>query len=40
VFYLSVGLGYMGKLPPPVAAWLANGLFLAAGLALFRRTPT
>jgi lipopolysaccharide export system permease protein len=40
VFYVSVGLGYMGTLPPPVAAWLANILFLAGGLELFRRTPT
>ena len=40
VFAVSVGLGYMGKLPPPVAAWLASVLFLAAGIILFHRTPT
>ncbi len=40
VFYISVGLGYMGTLSPMVAAWLANVLFLAGGLYLFRRTPT
>ncbi len=40
VFYASVGLGYMGKLPPVAAAWLANALFFAGGLELFRRTPT
>ena len=40
VLYVSVGFGYMGKLPPMAAAWLANALFLAGGLELFRRTPT
>jgi lipopolysaccharide export system permease protein len=40
VFYLSVGLGYMGTLPPAAAAWLANVVFLAGGLTLFGRTPT
>jgi lipopolysaccharide export system permease protein len=40
VFYVSVGLGYMGTLPPVAAAWLANIVFLAGGLELFRRTPT
>jgi len=40
VFAASVGLGYMGKLPPHVAAWAASMLFFAAGLILFRRTPT
>ena len=40
VFYVSVGLGYMGTVPPVVAAWLANIVFLAFGLGLFGRTPT
>jgi len=40
VFAVSVGLGYMGKLPPYVAAWAASVLFLTAGIILFRRTPT
>ncbi len=33
-------LGYAERLYPPVAAWLANGLFFAIGVTLFRRTPT
>ncbi len=40
LFAVSAGLGYMGKLPPPVAAWLANVIFLTVGIALFYRTPT
>ena len=40
VFALSAGLGYMGKLPPPIAAWLANAVFWAVGMFLFYRTPT
>ena len=40
VFAVSVGLGYMGKLPPWVAAWVASVLFLTVGIILFRRTPT
>ncbi len=40
LFAMGAGLGYMGKLPPPVAAWLANVVFLAAGIILFRLTPT
>lgn len=40
VFAVSVGLGYMGKLPPYVAAWSASVLFLTLGILLFRRTPT
>jgi lipopolysaccharide export system permease protein len=40
LFYISMGLGYMEKLPPPAAAWIPNILFFAAGLELFRRTPT
>lgn len=40
VFYISIGLGYLDKLPPVVAVWLANALFLVLGIVLFRRTPT
>lgn len=40
LFYVSMGLGYLDKIPPLLAAWLANGCFLALGLALFRKTPT
>lgn len=40
LFYMSLGLGHLGKLPPFAAAWLANFVFLAIGLVLFERTPT
>jgi len=40
VFSLSQALGYLGRIPPPVAAWFANALFLVIGLVLFSRTPT
>lgn len=40
VFFAGVGLGWMGTLPPALAAWLANGLFLLGGGWLFLRTPT
>ena len=40
LFTLGAGLGYMGTLPPPVAAWTANVLYLAVGLLLFSRVPT
>ena len=40
VFYVSVGLGYMGSLPPFAAAWLANVAFFSGGLVLFWRTAT
>jgi len=40
IFAVTAGLGYMGKLPPPVAAWLANGVFGVMGVTLFYRTPT
>lgn len=40
VFFACIGLGHLGKLPPVAAAWLANAVFLAAGLWLFHRTPT
>ncbi|HNZ49159.1 MAG TPA: LptF/LptG family permease [Candidatus Hydrogenedentes bacterium] len=40
LFAVGVGLGYMGTLPPPAAAWAANALFFIVGLLLFRRVPT
>ena len=40
VFSLCQVLGYLDRIPPPVAAWFANALFLATGLTLFSRTPT
>ncbi len=40
LFYISIGLGHLGQLPPILAAWLANAIFLCIGLYLFRSTPT
>jgi lipopolysaccharide export system permease protein len=40
LYYASLGLGYLGTLPPLAAAWLANVVFLVLGLVLFLRTPT
>lgn len=40
VFSISQTLGYMDRLSPLVAAWLANALFGAAGIVLYRLTPT
>jgi lipopolysaccharide export system permease protein len=40
VYTACIQLGYLGRLEPVVAAWLANVLFLAAGAVLFLRTPT
>jgi LPS export ABC transporter permease LptG len=40
LFYMGLGLGHLGKLPPFAAAWLANAAFLVFGLVLFYRTPT
>lgn len=37
---VSQGIGYGGGLPPPWAAWLANGVFLVFGLALLVRART
>jgi lipopolysaccharide export system permease protein len=37
---ISEALGAGGLLPPPMAAWLPNFLFLAAGLFLYRRVET
>ncbi|MDX9972009.1 MAG: LptF/LptG family permease [FCB group bacterium] len=40
VFIVCTQLGYIGRIHPFFAAWLANFLFLAGGLVLFWRTPT
>jgi lipopolysaccharide export system permease protein len=37
---VSQGIGYGGGLPPVAAAWLANGIFGAVGLALLSRAKT
>ena len=34
------GIGYGGGLPPPVSAWLANGIFGVVGLVLLARART
>lgn len=40
VFSVSTAFGHVGQIPPVVAAWLPNVLFLAGGIALFSRTST
>ena len=40
VYLGCIGLGHLGELPPPVAAWLPNLLFLGVGAGLLRHTPT
>jgi len=40
LFRVSGALGYTGTLDPVLAAWLPNGLFLAAGLLLLLRVRT
>lgn len=40
LFAISVGLGYMGQLPPFAAAWAANAVFMALGMGLFWLTPS
>ncbi|MFA6239388.1 MAG: LptF/LptG family permease [Candidatus Hydrogenedentales bacterium] len=40
IFSVTMELGHAGRLSPPVAAWLANGLFFAIGVVLFWRTPS
>jgi len=37
---VAEALGASGVLPPPVAAWLPNGMFLIAGAYLFARVKT
>jgi lipopolysaccharide export LptBFGC system permease protein LptF len=40
LYYVFVGLGHLGVLPPMAAAWAGNVLFLAVGVVLFVKTPT
>lgn len=40
IIRIAQGLGAGGILPPVAAAWLPNGLFLVAGLILFRNVRT
>jgi lipopolysaccharide export system permease protein len=40
VFWLFMGLGIVGKLPPALAAWAASGIFLICALIGFKLTPT
>jgi lipopolysaccharide export system permease protein len=40
MFYVSMGMGRWEMLPPVLAAWLPNVVFLAVGAWLFRQTPT
>lgn len=40
LFASAQGLGYIGRLSPITAAWVANVLFMAVGGTLFFRTPT
>jgi lipopolysaccharide export system permease protein len=40
VIRVAQAMGAAGVLPPPAAAWLANGIFLLAGLALFAKVRT
>ncbi len=40
MFWMSMSLGAADRLPPLVAAWLANAVFLTLGLVMFHRTQT
>jgi len=40
LFRVSMGMGHIQHLPPVVAAWLANIVFLLVGIVLFKKTPT
>ena len=40
LFFVSAGLGNMGRLPAFVAAWLASTLFVLTGIFLLVKTPT
>ncbi|MBI1321444.1 MAG: LptF/LptG family permease [Candidatus Hydrogenedens sp.] len=40
IHFGAVGLGHLGLLPAWFAAWIANIVFFAFGVAMFRRTPT
>ena len=39
LFYVSMGMGNWEMLHPVAAAWLPNGVFMAAGAWMFWRTP-
>ena len=40
VFMITMSLGHAGRIPPIVAAWSANAIFLGTGFFMFLRTPT
>ncbi len=40
LFYVGIGLGYLDKIPPLAAAWMANAVFAVVAWFLFHRTPT
>ncbi len=40
LFRLSMGLGYIDRLSPVLAAWLANSVFLGVGVVLFPQRTT
>jgi lipopolysaccharide export system permease protein len=35
LYSFCMSLGYAGMLPPPLAAWIANIVFISAGIAVF-----
>ena len=37
LYVIALGLGNIGLLPPIMAAWLANGVFLTGGMLAFQR---
>jgi len=40
IFYISISLGHAGTIPPVLAAWLGNAIFLCFGIWLFITIPT
>lgn len=40
IFYISISLGHAGAIPPILAAWLGNLIFLCFGAYLFMTIPT
>jgi lipopolysaccharide export system permease protein len=40
IFYISISLGHAGAIPPILAAWLGNVIFLCLGIYLFMSIPT
>jgi lipopolysaccharide export system permease protein len=40
IFYISISLGHAGAVPPILAAWLGNLMFLCFGFYLFLTIPT